>query len=1157
MKSEATMNHQGKTRRLPPAAMKIFAAMLFAAPAVAQQLPGVPDPDAELERQSFHLADGLEVNLFASEPMIAKPINMNFDPRGRLFVASSSTYPQIRPGQEPEDKIYILEDTDDDGKADKSTVFADKLLIPTTVMPGDGGAYVANSTELLHMADTDGDGKADKSRVVLSGFGTEDTHHILHTMRWGPDGMLYFNQSIYIHSHIETPFGTRHLMAGGTWHLRPDTLELDVFARGWINHWGTQFDKWGQVFVTDGAGGEGVNFVVPGASYATAYGASRTVQGLNPGQPKLAGEEILSGRHIAPDWDGNVIANDFRGHRIGRFVLKDDGSGFNSTRVNDVLWTDHPAFRPVDVKMGPDGALYVADFYNPIINHGEVDFRDPRRDKIHGRIWRITWKGRPLVERPKLVGVPIEQVLDALKLPEQYTRTQAKRVLEEKGAKEVVPALAAWVKKLDPKDADFEHHRLEALWTYQSVNVVEPTLLKAVLTSPNAYARAAAARVIYHWKSRVPNALELLAGAVADENARVRMEAVCALRNLGTAEAAEVAMRAADKPLDKFSDYALWQTTRELESVWMPEFEAGRIAFGGSVPQIIFALKATGKTAAVRPLLTLYQQGKIAAGSQQGVLEAVAQLGGPGETAAIFEIALDEKKLTTPQRVSLLNMLRDNAARNQKPAGDLAKIGQLIAAGDEPVRIAAARLAGQWHQESTRPQLLDAATAATSTPGLQQAAIDGLSLLGGPESKKTLTELAAEGKPIGVRMMAAVGLAAVDIKAGAESAVAVLAAVPDGTDPSGVFDAFLQKQQGPVTLALALKEKKVPAAAATAGVRRASAAGRDMKPLIDALTAAGELGQMTQKLSPDELAKLLADVKSQGSPERGERVFRRATVACMTCHAVAGAGGRLGPDLISIGASAPLDYIVESVLDPSAKIKEGFHMTIVSTKSGRVVSGLLDRKTDSETVVREITGSVVTVPRDDIAKEEISNTSLMPPGLTAALRRDEFVDLIRFISELGREGAYKVGPANLVRTWRVMAASNDVDTKLRAASNALASTADPALSWTPAYSHVSGSLPIDELPKHNRFQGETFGYARFQIEATTAGKVALKFEDPTGLEMWVDQSVLKPQKLTELTLTAGVHTITLAVDLKRTAPLRIELVEAAGSGARAKLVTGP
>ncbi len=282
-------------------------------PAFAQrELKVVPPADPELERQALQVADGFEVQLWAADPLLAKPIQMNFDARGRLWIASSEVYPQILPGQVANDKILILEDTKGAGHADKTTVFADGLLIPTGVLPGDGGAYVANSTELLFLSDSKGGDHADRRRVMLSGFGTEDTHHILHAFDWGPDGNLYFNQSIYIHSHIETPNGVRRLNAGGIWQFRPETMQLEVFARGWVNSWGHKHDYWGQSFATDGAGGEGINYVVPGASYVTAAGAQRILSGLNPGSPKDCSLEIVSGRHMPDDWQGNLITNDFR-----------------------------------------------------------------------------------------------------------------------------------------------------------------------------------------------------------------------------------------------------------------------------------------------------------------------------------------------------------------------------------------------------------------------------------------------------------------------------------------------------------------------------------------------------------------------------------------------------------------------------------------------------------------------------------------------------------------------------------------------------------------------------------------------------------------------------------------------------------------------------
>ncbi len=458
--------------------------LLAAVPAAFAQkvTPANVDPDPELERKSFQVADGFEVNLFAADPLLAKPVAMNFDPAGRLWVACSQDYPQIKPGEKQNDKIIVLEDTKGVGVADKTTVFADGLLIPTGVMPGDGGVYVVDSTDLLHLSSSKGDGKADKREVVLSGFGTEDTHHMVHALRWGPDGLLYFNQSVYIHSHIETPHGVRNLNGSGTWQFRPATRDLNVFCRGLWNPWGIAWDRFGATFETDGAGGEGVNYTFPGAAFATAVGVPRVLQGLNPGTPKDCGLEILSGRHMPDDWQGNLITNDFRGHRVCRYVLTPEGSGYTSKEMPELIKTNHPAFRPIDVKMGPDGALYIADWYNPIIQHGEVDFRDPRRDVTHGRIWRVTFKGRKLVERPKLVGAKPEELLEALKAPETWTRRAARRVMQERGAEEMLAPLALWVKGQEADAAKNEPALLEALWTYEALDAVEPNLLRTLLT---------------------------------------------------------------------------------------------------------------------------------------------------------------------------------------------------------------------------------------------------------------------------------------------------------------------------------------------------------------------------------------------------------------------------------------------------------------------------------------------------------------------------------------------------------------------------------------------------------------------------------------------------------------------------------------------------
>ena len=447
-----------------------------------------PQPTPE-----FTVADGLEVTLWAENPHLAKPIQINFDPQGRLWVASSEVYPQVEPGEAAHDKIIVLEDTKGAGKADKATVFAEGLLIPTGVIPGDGGCYVAQSTELLHFKQTDPKKfVGDQRRIVLSSFGTEDTHHNLHTLRWGPDGRLWMNQSIYTRSEIETPHGVVRLRSGGIFRFEPATQKLEVMFKGWCNPWGHQFDEFGQSFVTDGAGFKGVSWAVPGAMYFTYAKMRREMQSVSPGNyPKFASLEIIRSTHFPADWQGRLVTCDFRANRVTTFDVSESGSGYVTKQGPDLCRTTSNTFRPIDVKLGPDGALYIADWSNPIINHGEVDFRDPRRDREHGRIWRIGVKGKAGLKSPEFAKASTTALLNELLSPNHFNTSQATRLLVEKGSAAVAPELKTWTATL--KD---EKQQLAALWIHQALNLPATDLQTKLLGAQDGRIRAAAVRVL-------------------------------------------------------------------------------------------------------------------------------------------------------------------------------------------------------------------------------------------------------------------------------------------------------------------------------------------------------------------------------------------------------------------------------------------------------------------------------------------------------------------------------------------------------------------------------------------------------------------------------------------------------------------------------------
>lgn len=1124
--------------------------------AFAQRDAKVPDPDPELERKALQVAEGFEVNLFAADPLLAKPIQMNFDSAGRLWVSCSESYPQIKPGQKANDKIIVLEDADGDGKADKTTVFADGLLIPTGLEPGDGGVYVGASTDLLHLSRPNGLKGPLRRRVILSGFGTEDTHHMVHTLRWGHDGMLYFNQSIYIHSHIETPYGPRRLGGGGVWQFRPETRRLQVFARGWWNPWGHHFDRWGQSFVTDGAGTEGVNPVIVGASYTATPRAARVLHGLNPGHPKYCGCEILSGRHLPEEWRGNLITNDFRGHRVCRFTLAPEDSFYTATLQSDLLRSNHPAFRPVDVKMGPDGAIYIADWYNPIIQHGEVDFRDPRRDVSHGRIWRITAKGRPLVPRPQLVNAKTADLLEALKAPEDWTRHHARLVLKERGAS-VLPELKAWTAKQEQERA-----RLEALWTYQALDVVEPKLLASLLQARDHRIRAAAVRVVSAWHERLPEPLELLAPRVADEHPQVRLEAVRALGQVSDVRAAELALQAMRKPMDKYLEYSLWLTLRELGPHWLPDLQAGRFAPSDS-RQLLFALQAADSRAVLRPLVELVRSGKAGA-RETNVLAFLATLGGPRELALLLDRVAGASRPIAERRRLLAALEQAARQRHVRPAGDLARLLLLLKEDNEDLQIVAARLSGLWKLEAARPRLLELARADKTSDAVRRAAVDGLAALGGKNSVEALKKL-VDGEPAASaaglrtrRRLALIALVRLNAQAAADRAPAVLASLRNSDEASGIFEAFLQRKGGAALLAAALRNRKLPGDIARIGMRLVRSTGRSDEGLAEALTKAGNLTFGARTLSPKELQTMAADVVQRGDPARGEAVFRRKDLVCLKCHAIGGAGGQVGPDLSSIGASAPVDYLIESLLQPNKAVKENYHSLLVTTAKGQQYSGIKARETKTELILRDAEDREVAIPIKDI-DERTQGGSLMPDGLTDTLTRGELLDLVRFLSELGKIGPYAIGPRRLVRRWQALEPTRESRRFLHLGGGlSTPAKKERGLLWNSLYSTVAGELPLTDAPSFSLGKGKhAVSLIRCQVDVTTSGPFLVRLNTTKGLKLWVDRNPIAVKETLEVDLPVGLHTLTFVVDrAERREGLRCELTDKPGSPARVRVVGG-
>lgn len=528
--------------------------------------------------EKFKLPKGYEISLFASEKdfPIEKPVAMNFDAKGRLWVATMPTYPQYFPGIPVHDKIVILEDTNRDGKADKHTVFADDLYLPLGFEFGNGGIFVSQEPDILFLKDTNGDDKADFREVILSGFGSEDSHHATHAFTYGQDGALYFNEGTFLNTQVETPYGPVRSYAGATYRFEPRTGKLfHYISYPYYNPWGSIFDKWGTHFIGDAS--DGSNYFAPPMTGKVTYPDKHpridmfTETRVRP----TAGIEIISSRQFPDEVQGDFLVNNnigFQGTKQHRILHDNSGSPLRVIRGKEMealLQSSDPNFRPIDIEFGPDGGVYIADWYNPLISHGENPPRDPARDKSHGRIWRITYKDQPLLKVTDISGQSIPQLLDNLKAHEDRFRYRTRSELRAKSVDEVIPALKKWVANLDKSNAEYEHHLLEGLWLYQDFDMVEENLLKTLLKAKEPQARAAATKVLRFWSERLPNALELMKAKVNDDSPRVRLEAIVAMSFFESEPGVNAAMDIFKYPTDYYLDYAIHETFRQLKPLWI------------------------------------------------------------------------------------------------------------------------------------------------------------------------------------------------------------------------------------------------------------------------------------------------------------------------------------------------------------------------------------------------------------------------------------------------------------------------------------------------------------------------------------------------------------------------------------------------------------
>jgi putative heme-binding domain-containing protein len=1095
--------------------------------------------------QKMTVAPGYKVNLFASEkqfPELTNAVQMSFDTRGRLWVAVWPTYPHWKPKEPMNDKLLILEDTNGDGVADKCTVFADGLHCPTGFEFWNGGVLVAQAPDLIFLKGTDNPDKADLRVRVLSGLDSADTHHTSNSFVLDPGGALYFQEGTFHHTQVESAWGPPSRCANaGVFRYEPRSQKFEVYvAHNFANPHGHVFDRWGQDIVVDGTGAQPYHAALFSGQVDYPQRHPHPPVVYKPKTRPCPGMEIVSSRHFPEASQRNLLVANVIGFQgILQYKLEDSGASFIGKEVEPILSSSDPNFRPSDLRIGPDGALYFLDWHNPIIGHMQHNLRDPSRDREHGRIYRVTCVDRPLLKPVNIAGEPIERLLDVLKEPEDRVRYRARIELTGRDSGAVVAAAQKWAAGLDRNDPNHEHHMLEALWLHQSHNVVNEGLLKRMLRSPDFHARAAATRVLCYWRDRIGQPVELLRVQINDSSPRVRLEAIRALSFFHDQAAVGVALELLTHPDDEYLRYTFNETLNTLERRAGSKFDRKNIAAS---------------------LLAMIERGKVPVERQPGLLETICRHGGATELGAVWERAARSDGYPAHLRKRVLEWLADAATtRRVQPVVAPEALEQALShtSGDARLQTEVIRLTAAWKAREVAPAVRLLARSTRTSPEARLAAIDALGVFGDALSLQTLRELTGAGSPLPVRYRAASALVQVDLDSAATTAAAALAASAEGDDAAALVQAFLVRKGGSERLAAALARQKVSPDAAKRILRAMYLAGHNDPALGDVVSRIGGLDAAPKAPTPQEVIKIAGEALARGDPARGEHVFRRPDLGCIKCHAVGKVGGNIGPDLGPIGGSSPMDYIITSILDPNASIKEEYITKVISTAAGQVVTGIVVERSKNQVVLKDATGKLVRIPTADI-DEEANGKSLMPEGVTRILTRPELLDLIRFVSELGKPGSsYVTRPAGTVGRWKKLREvppalaegipNLDVirDTVLRAGPEA----------WDPAYSLVSGNLPLGDLLKAGQ---PPVLYLQTEIQVVQAGAIELKLAAPGPVAFWIDDQAFEKQTEATVSLGIGRHRITVRVAPGEAATpfLRLELHKTANSKAHFEMVTG-
>jgi putative membrane-bound dehydrogenase-like protein len=943
------------------------------------QMPGPPLSPAEAIKK-MKVPEGFSVELVASEPDIVNPVAMTFDERGRIWITESLEYPRRDAGK-GRDRIKILEDTKGDGHYDKITVFADGLNIPSGIAVGHGGVWVANSPDILFYK-IGPDGKAaGKPEVVVTGFGRDDTHELPNSLTWGPDGWLYGLNGVFNSSHIKQD-GKAFNFTCAMFRIHPRTREFQLFAEGTSNPWGIAWDPEGSAFISA--------CVIDHLWHITESGYYHRQGGPYPPFTWEMGS-IVKHKHQKAAYCGLVYFDsdaypaeyrdrlymgNIHGGCINVDKLQRDGSTYFAKAEPDFLTANDAWFMPVSQKVGPDGCLYVLDWYDRYHCYQDAN-RDPAGiDRERGRLYRIRYKDAPRASRFDLNKETDDQLIERLHNPNIYFRDTAQRLLIERSS----PALRTKLQAIVLNEKETRKARMHALWAVIGSGPLDAEFHKKLLAHSDPSLRAWAVRAAGN-AGKVDDELRKAIIALTDDPSRdVQLQVAIAARKIDSVDAMPVLVQVLSKcGDDKLIPHIVWQNLHPLLEDHADAFVAlvqkMELAKAPNVAAMmpraidrILGRRSIDPKMVVDLFLTVAQEedngtakhclaslsAKVQTGEMAGdkldsfrtlLLPHLQKLmGGNADNPLVFDAALLAASLKDQTGTQFIR--KSMAAPNQAEPARLKAIEALIAAKDDAVLDSAAAdlVDSQGRSQQFRGQLL--------------------AVLGRSEDSKI-----------------------------AQITLTAYPKMEPELQPRAI-ELLTQRPTWSKQLLQAVAQQKIPASALNVNHVRKLLASKD----ADIIKRVKEQwGTLREDRNP-EREKVVVDMKkflneTRGDAEKGVVVFKNL---CAQCHKIHGEGQDVGPDITSNGR-ATFDQLLSNVFDPSLVIGAGYQAVTVSTVKGRSLTGLLVEDTPQRVVLKMQGGKVETIARREVDEVTVSKVSLMPEGIEKQLKPQEIADLFAFL----------------------------------------------------------------------------------------------------------------------------------------------------------------